>query len=76
MFLAYYRTCRLIQSGEKGSIASIDLVNLKSVKVDRLGQGADCVAHRVLLGLSIEETFEFETLDDQAPLDETGTVIA
>jgi hypothetical protein len=28
--------------------------------------------HRVLLGLSIEETFEFETLDDQAPLDETG----
>jgi hypothetical protein len=26
--------------------------------------------------LSIEETFEFETLDDQAPLDETGTVIA
>jgi len=32
--------------------------------------------HRVLLGLSIEETFEFETLDDQAPLDETGTRIA
>jgi hypothetical protein len=32
--------------------------------------------HRVLLGLSIEETFEFETLDDQAPLDETGTYIA
>jgi hypothetical protein len=32
--------------------------------------------HRVLLGLSVEETFEFETLDDQAPLDETGMVIA
>jgi hypothetical protein len=32
--------------------------------------------HRVLLGLSIEETFEFETLADQAPLDETGMVIA
>jgi hypothetical protein len=32
--------------------------------------------HRVLLGLSIEETFEFETLDDLAPLDETGTYIA
>jgi hypothetical protein len=32
--------------------------------------------HGVLLGLSIEETFEFETLDEQAPLDETGTVIA
>jgi hypothetical protein len=30
----------------------------------------------VLLGLSVEETFEFETLDDQAPLDETGTVMA
>ena len=32
--------------------------------------------HRVLLGLSIEETFEFETLDDLAPLDETGMHIA
>jgi len=32
--------------------------------------------HRVLLGLSNEETFEFETLDNQAPLDETGMVIA
>jgi len=32
--------------------------------------------HRVLLGLSIEETFEFETLDDLAPRDETGTYIA
>jgi hypothetical protein len=27
-------------------------------------------------GLSIEETFEFETLDDQAPLEETGAHIA
>jgi hypothetical protein len=32
--------------------------------------------HSVLLGLSIEETFEFETLDELAPLDETGTYIA
>ena len=31
---------------------------------------------RVLLGLSIEETFEFETLDDLAPIDETGTRIS
>ena len=32
--------------------------------------------HRILIGLSIEETFEFETLDDLAPLDETGMYIA
>jgi len=31
---------------------------------------------RVLVGLSIEETFEFETIDDLAPLDETGARIA
>jgi hypothetical protein len=31
--------------------------------------------HRVLIGLSTEETFEFETLDDLSPLDETGTSI-
>jgi hypothetical protein len=36
----------------------------------------DVNGHRVLLGLSIEETFEFETLDDLPPLDETGTYIA
>jgi hypothetical protein len=35
--------------------------------------GVDEKGRRVLLGLSVEETFEFETLDDQAPLDETGT---
>jgi hypothetical protein len=28
--------------------------------------------HRVLIGLTIEETFEFETLDDFPPLDENG----
>jgi len=27
---------------------------------------------RVLVGLSIEETFEFETLDDISPFDESG----
>src|ERR1035437_3155539 len=31
--------------------------------------------HRVLVGLSVKETFEFETLDDLAPLDETGNHI-
>ena len=30
---------------------------------------------RVLVGLSIEETFEFETLDDLAPLDDSGSHI-
>jgi hypothetical protein len=38
--------------------------------------GTDEDGHRVLIGLSVEETFEFETLDDLAPLDETGTQIA
>jgi hypothetical protein len=38
--------------------------------------GVDEKGRRVLLGLSVEETFEFETLDDLAPLDETGTVMA
>jgi hypothetical protein len=38
--------------------------------------GVDENGRRVLLGLSVEETFEFETLDDQSPLDETGTVMA
>ena len=28
--------------------------------------------HRVLAGLSIEETFEFETLDDLVPLNDIG----
>jgi len=36
--------------------------------------GVDENGRRVLLGLSLEETFEFETLDDLAPLDETGAV--
>jgi hypothetical protein len=31
---------------------------------------------RVLVGLSIEETFEFETLDDLAPSDDTGGITA
>jgi hypothetical protein len=30
--------------------------------------------NRVLVGFSIEETFEFETLDDLTPLDETGHI--
>jgi hypothetical protein len=30
---------------------------------------------RVLVGLSVEETFEFETLDDLAPLDDSGNHI-
>ena len=30
---------------------------------------------RVLVGLSIEETFEFETLSDLAPLDNSGSPI-
>ena len=30
---------------------------------------------RVLVGLSIEETFEFETLSDLAPLDDSGSPI-
>lgn len=38
--------------------------------------GVDENGRRVLLGLSVEETFEFETLDDLAPLDETGAVMA
>jgi hypothetical protein len=31
--------------------------------------------HRVLVGLSIEETFEFEALSDLTPLDDTGSPI-
>jgi hypothetical protein len=31
---------------------------------------------RVLVGLSIEETFEFETLDDLAPSDDIGPITA
>jgi len=38
--------------------------------------GVDEKGRRVMLGLSVEETFEFETLDDLAPLDETGNHIA
>jgi len=38
--------------------------------------GVDENGRRVMLGLSIAETFEFETLDDLAPFDETGTRIA
>ena len=37
-------------------------------RVDKSGR-------RVLVGLSIEETFEFETLDDLAPLDDSGSPI-
>jgi hypothetical protein len=37
----------------------------KRYRVDKRGR-------RVLVGLSIEETFEFETLDDLAPLDDSG----
>jgi hypothetical protein len=38
--------------------------------------GTDKDGLRVLIGLSVEETFEFEALDDLAPLDETGAQIA
>jgi hypothetical protein len=37
--------------------------------------GVDENGRRVLLGLSVEETFEFEALDDLAPLDETGMAL-
>lgn len=37
---------------------------------------ADKDGRRILVGLSIEETFEFETLDDLAPFDEAGLQIA
>src|SRR5713226_8094278 len=40
----------------------------KRYRVDKSG----C---RVLVGLSIEETFEFETLSDLAPLDDSGSPI-
>jgi hypothetical protein len=30
---------------------------------------------RVLVGLSVEETFEFETLSDLAPLDDSGSPV-
>jgi hypothetical protein len=36
----------------------------------------DANGERVLVGLTIEETFEFETLDDIAPLDDTGDHVA
>jgi hypothetical protein len=46
--------------------------------VDQLPKryGIDEDGRQVLIGLSIEETFEFETLDDLSPLDETGAQIA
>ena len=37
--------------------------------------GVDKRGRRVLVGLSIEETFEFETLSDLAPLDDSGSPI-
>ena len=40
----------------------------KRYRIDKSGR-------RVLVGLSIEETFEFETLDDLAPLDSSGNHI-
>jgi hypothetical protein len=40
----------------------------KRYRVDKSGR-------RGLVGLSIEETFEFETLDDLAPLDDSGSHI-
>jgi hypothetical protein len=45
--------------------------------VDRLPKRyrVDKDGHRVLVGLSIEETFEFETLSDLAPLDDSGSPI-
>lgn len=41
----------------------------KRYRVDKDGR-------RVLIGLSIEETFEFETIEELAPMDETGARIA
>jgi hypothetical protein len=38
----------------------------KRYRIDESGR-------RVLVGLSIEETFEFETLSDLAPLDDSGS---
>jgi hypothetical protein len=45
--------------------------------VDKLPKryGVDKSGCRVLVGLSIEETFEFETLSDLAPLDDSGSPI-
>jgi hypothetical protein len=40
----------------------------KRYRIDKSGR-------RVLVGLSIEETFEFETLSDLAPLDDSGSPI-
>jgi hypothetical protein len=37
----------------------------------QIGKGG----RRVLVGLSIEETFEFETLSDLTPLDDSGSPI-
>jgi hypothetical protein len=41
-----------------------------------LRYGIRAGGHRVLVGLSVEETLEFETLDDLAPLDDGGGHIA
>jgi hypothetical protein len=38
--------------------------------------GVDEHGRRALLGLTLQETFKFETLDDLSPLDETSTHIA
>jgi hypothetical protein len=50
------------------------LTNQMSFPIEKLPKrfGVDEGGNRVLIGLSIEETFEFETLDDLAPLDDEG----
>ncbi len=53
-------------------VAAID--ETMSFPIEKLPKrfGVDEDGNRVLIGLSIEETFEFETLDDLAPLDDEG----
>jgi hypothetical protein len=57
---------------------SLSIENDVAFPVDQLPKRyrVDENGRSVLVGLSIEETFEFETLDDLAPSDETGALLA
>jgi hypothetical protein len=69
---------RWIDASDSPAFLSLSIEYRVGFPVDLLPKryGTDKDGRCVLIGLSVEETFEFETLDDLSPLDETGTSIS
>ena len=72
----YHQAFKARDKRSSGNTVSFPPISIERQVASPQRYCVDKDGHRILVGLSVQETFEFETLDDIAPLDETGARIA